>query len=192
MNLQELFINDKDFQKDIIFLHFVKSKEYIASKTNDLLYALDFSKGRDSIPLAILITKSVIDFKVDTSGEINFTYKKSVFGLPSITNIIELFPLLSKYCYKPIDANHLLSLMENSNNGQLLAFGQSLRNHVHPNKIEELVEVLNKPESNPNIQELNFNVNELDKTLLVLNVMAYENIFKKYITEEVLAPYRNK
>lgn len=192
MSLQELFINDKDFQQKIIFIHFVKSKDYIASKANDLLFALGFSKGMNSIPVAIAITQSVIDFKVDTSGKIDFSYKRNFLGLPSITNIVELFPLLSKYCYKPTDSNHLLSLMENSNNGQLLAFGQTLRKRVEPKKLEELVEILNKPESNPNIQESSININELDKNLLILNLMAYENIFKKYITEEILAQYRKK
>ena len=45
MNLKELFINDKEFQKKIIFIHFAKSEDYIASKADDLLYALDFSRG---------------------------------------------------------------------------------------------------------------------------------------------------
>lgn len=192
MNIQELFMSDADFRKNIIFIHFAKSKDYIASKSDDLMFALGFSTGMDSIPVAVAVTNSVENYKIEDDGVIKFSFKSDYLGLPSTTNFVELFPLLSKYCYKPKDSNHLLKLMDNSTNGQLLAFAQILRDHVHPNKINELVTILNKPEANPNIMETSLNINDLDKNVLVLNSMAYENIFRKYITEEILAPFRKK
>jgi len=191
-NMKELFLEDKIFRENIIFIHYAKSKNYIAGKADDILMALGFSKGMDSILMAISTTQEVENYSIDDSGKINFSYKSGFLGLPSYLNIITLFPHLSKHCFQPKNRENLLRMMENSENGQLLAFGQSLREKTNPNKIDELVSILNKPESNPNIQEIDIDAKNADKNILAINPFAYQNIFKKYITEEVLEPYKRK
>ncbi len=188
MNIKQLFYSDKDFQEKIIYIHYAKSQNYIASKADDLLFALGFSAGIDSIPICVSTTQSVKDYSISESGDITFSFNSGFLGLETYTNIVELFPLLSKHCYKPLSNTDLIEKMLNSKNGQLLAFRKNLLEKSSPEKLNELVEVLNKPESNPGISNLE---NEtINKDIIVLNKEAYEKIFKNLITEEVLAPYK--
>lgn len=178
-----------DFQKKIIYIHYAKSQNYISSKADDLLFALGFSKGMDSIPICVATTQSVKDYSINEAGEIAFVYNTGFLGLETFTNIVELFPLLSRHCYTPINNEDLIERISTSKNGQLLAFGKNLNAKASPDKINELVKVLNEPESNPEIG--NFEFNTINKDILVLNREAYERIFQALITEEVLVPYRS-
>lgn len=188
---KRFFENDKIFQKHIIFFHLSKNENYIISVKNEILKNLKFTLGMKGIPIIISLTKKVIKHEF-VDDEIKFTYEEGFLGLNPTISIVDLFPLLSKYCYKPQNGNHLLTLMQNSNNGQLLEFFQKIRENSAEENINELVILLNKPESNPNIQESDINIESMDKNILVLNYGAYTNIFKKYITNDILAPYRRK
>jgi len=189
MNLENIFKSNKVFREKIIFIHYAKSKNYIAAKSDDLLFALGFSKGIDSIPICISTTQSVKGYSTNENGEIEYEFGSGFLGLPTYLNIVELFPLLSKYCYKSMDSSELLLRMKDSKNGQLLAFRDTLIAKANPNKLNELVKLLNEPEANPDISG-NENISNLD--ILVLNKGAYERIFKDLITEEILEPYRKK
>lgn len=190
-NFKLFFENDKLFQKRTIFFHLAKNEGYISSQEREILPLLNFTLGTSGIPTIIYLTKKVEKHEV-ILNEIKFTYTTDMLGLKRFPGIIGLFPLLSTYCYKPASAEHLLSLMEISDNGQLLEFFNLLKKHSDKRHINELVELLNKPESNPNIQESDIDVNTADKNILILNYGAYENIFKKYLTNEMLEPYRRK
>ena len=190
-NFKLFFENDKLFQKRTIFFHFAKNEGYISSQNREILPLLNFTLGTAGIPTIIYLTKKVEKHEL-IHNEIKFTYTTDILGLKRFPGIIELFPLLSTYCYKPTSAEHLLSLMQISDNGQLLEFLYLLKKYSDKRHINELVELLNKPESNPNIQESDIDVNTADKNILILNYGAYENIFKKYITNEMLEPFRRK
>ncbi|MBO0593123.1 hypothetical protein I2486_17105 [Cellulophaga sp. E16_2] len=191
-NMEKLFLEDKNFRENMIFIHYAKSENYIALKASDMLMNLGLSKGMDSILMAISRTQIVDNYSIDNSGKINFSFKSGFLGLPSYLNIIVLFPILAKHCFQPKNKEHLMEMIKNSENGQLLAFGQSLKEKTSQKKIDELVALMNKPESNPNIQENNIDVNNCDKNILALNSFAYENIFKKFITPEVLETFEKK
>ena len=189
MNLEGIFNEDKEFREKIIFLHYAKSENYIAAKKDDLLFALGFSKGLDSIPICVSTTQSVKSYSMNAAGEIIYDYNSGFLGLPTYLNIVNLFPLLSQYCFGAKDCVEILRKMKESKNGQLLAFGDSLMRRASPDKLDELVNILNMPESNPEIENLEKSPN---KDILVLNQRAYDKFYKKLITEEVLAPYINK
>lgn len=192
VDLKKLFFEDKKFREDIIFIHYAKSGDYIASRSKSLLEEFNFSKGRDSLLMALIQTIPVKTYSIDNSGAIQFVYETGFMGLKAPVRIINLFPLLIKHCYKPKNVEDLKIMLSNSENGTLLSFLQSLNNEISSAKVNELVDLLNKPESNPNIQEIDFKTNDINKNILILNPFAYENIFKKFITSEIIEPYKKK
>jgi hypothetical protein len=188
LTIRELFLSNKDFREKIIFLHQKKSKDYLATKAQDLLFALDFSKGMDSIPICISTTKSVKSYSINNLNEITYNFNSGFLGVPKYLNIVELFPLLSEYCYLSKNNDELLNRMLESKNGQLLAFRESLIKKASTTKLNELVLLLNQPESNSEIKDIDGDVN---KDIIVLNRMAYESIFKALITDEILEEHNH-
>lgn len=181
--LEDIFFNDEEFQFNIVFIHHFKSKDYIALKCDDLKYNLNFSKGLDGL-LVAFNCESVSEYKILDNGEIEFKYKTGYLGFPAYTHIIELFPLLSIYCYQSNNFGDLLNKITQSRNAQLIKFGEILKSNVNLDKVKELISLLNLQESNPNIDIDNLDMSKLNKNVLVLNHSIYELLYKKIVTKE--------
>jgi len=67
-----------------------------------------------------------------------------------------------------------------------MCFANSLKAYAKPENIKELITILNRPESNPNIQADSLDVSQVNTDILILNPSAYKNIFKNYITESLV------
>lgn len=189
--IKAFFENDKKFQMDTIFLHYGKSKNYKENYSHAFLEALNLSKGFDGLKLAFELTKKVKNYE-NVDGEDVFTYSKNMFGLENFINIIDFLPLLTKFCFGCKDKEHLFHLLSISKDGQLIEFKNRLEIYNNEKTIVELVELLNKVELSPYITEKKLDQVKFNKDLLILNSYAYENIFKKYLTEEMISPYRKK
>ena len=181
--LKDIFFNDEEFQFNIVFIHHFKYKDYIALKRDELKYNLNFSKGFDSILLAINCP-SVSEYKILEDGKYEFKNKTGFLGLPSYSNIIELFPLLSVYCYQSNDTNDLFNKIVESRNAQLIRFGETLKSDVSLDKINELINLLNLQETNPNIDIEKLDMSKLNINVLVLNSSVYETFYKNLIDKE--------
>jgi len=181
--LEDIFFNDEEFQFNIVFIHHFKSKDYIALKSDDLKYNLNFSKGLDGLLFAFNC-ESVSEYKILDNGEIEFKYKTGFLALPAYTHVIELFPLLSIYCYQSNSFSDLLNKITKSKNAQLIKFGEVLKSKVNLDKVKELISLLNLQESNPNIDIDNLDMSKLNKNVLVLNPSIYELLYKKIVTKE--------
>ena len=171
----ERFEKDKQFRKDIISFHHDKSLEYIALRKDDIIFKLGLSAGMDSVPMAIATTP-----KINSNSQGQPHQETGFLNLPTYTNIIELFPLLTQFCYQPKNIDDLYQKMNESGNHQILALRDNLQSRCSPKKLEELVVLLNRAESAPK----NINPDKIENfSIAALNPIIYMKYLKNYIKD---------
>ena len=171
---------DSTFRNRILKLHRDKSENFLAKYADNWLLSLGFSTGLDSIPIAVKTTNMVSSHKKRENEEIEFVNVTGFLNLPRFLDIVTLLPLLSQNCYKATCIQDLYAKIETSQESQLLCFRQTIQKKCSEKALNELVQFVNRQELNPDMSNENIDIKDLNKTILSLNRVAYENIFSKY------------
>lgn len=170
---------DQAFRNRIIKLHKEKNQDFIAQNADNYLLNLGFSKGMDSIPVAVKTTNLVSSHKWNESGELVFENITGFMNLPRYLDIITLLPLLSKFCYKSVNIQDMLYRMATSHDNQLVCFRQVIEKRCSQTALQELVGLLQKQEMNPDMTVSTVDMKQFNKVLISLNRIAYERIFSQ-------------
>jgi len=184
------FRNNLEFCKDILNLHYYKTKYYFESSEMS-----HFGKRGISSELSIAFMTIV---NVKSARIVNGQYvfeneSDTISGLPESVNFPILFNLMIKHGYGCSNINDMFELFYKSNEAQLINLCERFKN-LRISIVKELFEFINREECNS--RKL-WTINNLERQglnyiLLALNENVWSTVFAAYMDDELISKIINQ
>ena len=173
------------YEIDALMVHGYKNENYIIDNKDKILNNLPFEKRMGSFSMALAMTKDAQQVE-SVNGVYEFVFNKASFGLDKVAGLFPFFCSLTKYCYNVKSYEELSNQIYSSEEPLLICFIETIKKYpsnVFSKMFVELINFLNQPELNPNINASDIVFGRTNPYYILINPHAYINIFKDIIEE---------